>query len=152
MPGRSCLNSCTHVKPRSRIKLKILQNTLSSTQLCARGPWLVKPLMPSCRSRSRFTIGLTGLYIPVQQRCELHSPHTAQLLLPFWRAIGSIRATSHGETRHRHPADARPRGPPKDLDFGFGFLPVLSEMGEIREFRCFSVIQIWIFGQILPKF
>jgi hypothetical protein len=28
----------------------------------------------------------------------------------------------------------------KDLDFGFGFLPVLSEMGEIREFRCFSVI------------
>jgi hypothetical protein len=30
----------------------------------------------------------------------------------------------------------------KDLDFGFGFLPVLSEMGEIREFRCFSVIQI----------
>jgi hypothetical protein len=29
----------------------------------------------------------------------------------------------------------------KDLDFGFGFLPVLSEMGEIREFRCFSVIQ-----------
>jgi hypothetical protein len=29
--------------------------------------------------------------------------------------------------------------PIKDLDFGFGFLPVLSEMGEIREFRCFSV-------------
>jgi hypothetical protein len=28
----------------------------------------------------------------------------------------------------------------KDLDFGFGFLPVRSEMGEIREFRCFSVI------------
>jgi hypothetical protein len=27
----------------------------------------------------------------------------------------------------------------KDLDFGFGFLPVLSEMSEIREFRCFSV-------------
>jgi hypothetical protein len=28
----------------------------------------------------------------------------------------------------------------KDLDFGFGFLPVLSEMGEIWEFRCFSVL------------
>jgi hypothetical protein len=26
-----------------------------------------------------------------------------------------------------------------DLDLGFGFLPVLSEMGEIREFRYFSV-------------
>jgi hypothetical protein len=25
--------------------------------------------------------------------------------------------------------------------FGFGFLPVLSEMGEIREFRSFLVIQ-----------
>jgi hypothetical protein len=32
--------------------------------------------------------------------------------------------------------------PSKDLAFGFGFLPVLSEMGEIREFRCFSVVQI----------
>jgi hypothetical protein len=30
----------------------------------------------------------------------------------------------------------------KDLDFGFGFLPVLGEMGEIREFRCFLVVQI----------
>jgi hypothetical protein len=30
-------------------------------------------------------------------------------------------------------------GRSKDLDFGFGFLPVLSEMGEIQEFRCFSV-------------
>jgi hypothetical protein len=27
------------------------------------------------------------------------------------------------------------------LDFGFCFLPVLSEMGEILEFQCFSVVQ-----------
>jgi hypothetical protein len=36
----------------------------------------------------------------------------------------------------------------KDLDFGFGFLPVLSEMGEIREFRCFSVK---FSDKIIPK-
>jgi hypothetical protein len=29
----------------------------------------------------------------------------------------------------------------RDLDFGFDFLPVPSEMGEIWEFRCFSVDQ-----------
>jgi hypothetical protein len=29
----------------------------------------------------------------------------------------------------------------KDLDFGFGFLPILGKMGEIREFRCFSVVR-----------
>jgi hypothetical protein len=39
-----------------------------------------------------------------------------------------------GESRHRGSSA-------RDLDFGFDFLPVPSEMGEIREFRCFSVVQ-----------
>jgi hypothetical protein len=53
----------------------------------------------------------------------------------FWFLTGPERnglVAQHRKHTHNHS---------KDLDFGFGFLPVLSEMGEIREFRCFLVIQ-----------
>jgi hypothetical protein len=41
----------------------------------------------------------------------------------------------------------------RDLDFGFDFLPVLSEMGKIWEFRCFSVVQNFEFlDKICPNF